>query len=99
MGAAFAVVRLSAPAFLPCPLACCLLYITDSLPTVLLPQALFTREDQAGGKKKVGASMLTMFSSSIRLIGKMRVRLSTVTANTPMNVSMPLQGNPDGDPR
>lgn len=56
-------------------------------------QALFAREDQAGGKKKVAASMITnLFSSSVRLVGKMRVRLSTITANTPLNVSMPLQG-------
>jgi hypothetical protein len=56
-------------------------------------QALFAREDQAGGKRKVGASMLTnLFSSSIRLVGKMRVRLSTITPNAPINITMPLQG-------
>jgi hypothetical protein len=56
-------------------------------------QALFAREDQAGGKRKVGASMLTnLFSSSIRLVGKMRVRLSTITPNAPFNITMPLQG-------
>jgi hypothetical protein len=56
-------------------------------------QALFAREDQAGGKRKVGASMLTnLFSSSIRLVGKMRVRLSTITPNEPLNITMPLQG-------
>jgi hypothetical protein len=38
--------------------------------------------------------MLTnLFSSSIRLVGKMRVRLSTITPNTPLNITMPLQGN------
>jgi len=57
-----------------------------------LPQALLAREDQAGGRKRVGAAMLTLFSSSIKLVGKMRIRLSTLPANVPLNLSMPLQG-------
>eukprot|EP00879_Flechtneria_rotunda_P025283 GHRR01026857.1.p2 GENE.GHRR01026857.1~~GHRR01026857.1.p2 ORF type:complete len:235 (+),score=111.73 GHRR01026857.1:1509-2213(+) len=61
-------------------------------PAEMLTLALFAREDQAGGKKKVGASMLTMFSGSNKLVGKLRVRLSTLPANSPLNITMPLQG-------
>lgn len=55
-------------------------------------QALLAREDQAGGRKKTGASLLTLFSGSSKLVGKLRIRLSTLPANTPLNLSMPLQG-------
>lgn len=61
-----------------------------------LLQALLAREDQAGGRKRVGAPILTVFSSSIKLVGKLRVRLSTLPANTPLNLSMPLQGEGEG---
>lgn len=40
----------------------------------------------------MGAPLLTMFSSSVKLVGKMRIRLSTLPANAPLNLSMPLQG-------
>jgi hypothetical protein len=33
-----------------------------------------------------------MFSGSVKMVGKMRIRLSTLRANTPLNLSMPLQG-------
>lgn len=33
-----------------------------------------------------------MFSASVKLVGKLRIRLSTLPANTPLNLSMPLQG-------
>jgi hypothetical protein len=55
-------------------------------------QALLAREDQAGGRKRVGAPLLTMFTGSVKLVGKLRIRLSTLQANTPLNISMPLQG-------
>jgi hypothetical protein len=58
-------------------------------------QALLAREDQAGGRKRVGAPLLTMFSGSVKMVGKMRIRLSTLRANTPLNLSMPLQGKVD----
>eukprot|EP00775_Hariotina_reticulata_P007799 gene7799-7996_t len=60
-------------------------------PSDVLTLALFAREDQSGGKKRVGASMLTMFSGSIRLLGKMRVLCSTLSPNVPLNLTMPLQ--------
>jgi hypothetical protein len=61
-------------------------------PLALLTQALLAREDQAGGRKRVGAPLLTMFTGSVKLVGKLRIRLSTLQANTPLNISMPLQG-------
>lgn len=36
-----------------------------------------------------------MFSGSVKMVGKMRIRLSTLRANTPLNLSMPLQGKLD----
>jgi hypothetical protein len=55
-------------------------------------QVLFARDDQAGGRKRVGAALTNMFTSSIRLAGKLRVRMSTLPRNVPLNLSMPLQG-------
>lgn len=57
------------------------------------PQALFAREDQAGGRKRVGANVLSMFSGgATRMVAKARLRLSTLPANAPLNLSLPMQG-------
>jgi hypothetical protein len=39
-------------------------------------------------------SMRSVFGDNLRMIGKLRVRLSTLAPNSPTNVSLPLQGAP-----
>ncbi|KAI8463209.1 MAG: hypothetical protein J3K34DRAFT_527166 [Monoraphidium minutum] len=59
-------------------------------PASIASLALFRRDDQSGGKKVV--TMRSVFGDSLKMVGKLRVRLSTLAPNHPVNVTLPLQG-------